>query len=102
LKKPPSAADDKAAMSATKKKRLILVALGTMGAILIYMGIYFACVSIEFRYPMQVGGKGFGNAHAYYRVGPFSQGIAQSVFEPARLLDAYYLRPGHWADQRHD
>jgi len=89
-------------MSASNKKRLIIVALGTFATCVIYMGVYFACVSIEFTYPMEVGGLGVGSARVYYNVGPLSQDMAHSFFEPARLCDAYYLRPKRWADKPHD
>ena len=48
---------------------------------------------------MQVGGIGSAQARVYYKVGPLSQDIAHSVFEPAQLLDAYYLRPKYWQDK---
>ena len=87
-------------MRASKQKRLVLVAFGTLVAVILYLGVYFACVSIYFRYPMQVGGKSIGHARVYYKVGPISQDFACSFFEPARLFDAYYLHPKLWEDKQ--
>jgi hypothetical protein len=89
-------------MSASKKKRLVIVGLGTLAAAVLYLGAYFACISIEFRYAMRVGAPSLGSARPYYKVGPISQDFAQSFFEPARLFDAYYLRPKSWADKYRD
>ena len=90
-------------MRASKKKRLVIVALGTLAAVILYFCAYFACVTVYFRYPMQVSGAvGSAQARVYYKVGPLSQDIACSLFEPAQLLDSYYLRPKYWQDKAFD
>jgi hypothetical protein len=89
-------------MRTARKKRLVIVALGTLAVVVLYFCAYFACLTIYFRYPMQVGGMGSGQARVYYKVGPLSQDIAHSVFAPAQLLDAYYLRPKFWRDKTFD
>jgi hypothetical protein len=86
-------------MSASRKKRLAIVAVGTVAAAAIYLGAYFACVSVQFRYGMEAKVRSIGRAHAYYKVPPALDDIADSFFEPARLFDAYYLRPQLWEDR---
>ena len=85
-------------MSASKKRRLVMVALGTVATIILYMGIYFTCVSVECRYAMDVP-RSVGSPYAYYHVGPVSLDFAHVFFEPARLFDASYLRPHLWEDR---
>jgi hypothetical protein len=90
-------------MRASKKKRLVIVALGTLAAVVLYFCAYFICLTVYFRYPMQIGGGiGSGQARVYYKVGPLPQDMARSVFEPAQRLDAYYLRPKYWQDKAFD
>ena len=57
------------------------------------MVAYFACVSIEYE-------QHIGYPIVSYKVGPLSQNIAHSFFEPARLCDAHLLRPKRWEDLR--
>jgi hypothetical protein len=75
------------------------VALGTLAAGALYIGAYFACVSVRFNYAMRPSGKSVGTAYAYYKVGPLLEDFVGSFFEPARLCDAYYLRPKLWEDR---
>ena len=82
-------------MRASKKKRLVVI-LSIIGTLLVtYFAAYFLCVSIEF-------GEGKEStlhlAYARYQPAPFSDGFAQWMFEPARLIDATYLRPRLWRD----
>jgi hypothetical protein len=52
---------------------------------------------------MQVSGAvGSAQARVYYKVGPLSQDFAHSIFEPAQLLDSYYLRPKYCQDKTFD
>jgi hypothetical protein len=89
-------------MRASRKKRVVIVALGTLAAVILYFCAYFACLTIYFRYPMQVDGMGSREERVYYKVGPLSQDFARSVFKPAQLLDANYLRPKYWQDKTFD
>jgi hypothetical protein len=89
-------------MRTLKKKWFVFVAAGMLAAVCLYLGAYFACVSIEFRYAKvatQSGNKGIGYACAGFKVGHSSQSFVRSFFEPARLLDAGYLRPRCWENK---
>jgi hypothetical protein len=48
---------------------------------------------------MLLNGKTVGTAYAYYKVGSRLEGFMCSFFEPARLCDAYYLRPELWMNK---
>ncbi len=86
-------------MSATRRKRIVLVASGTLGAVALYVGAYYACVSVQFQRGLAFKEPSIESAYAYYRIGEQWQDFAQSFFEPARLLDAYYFRPDLWKDK---
>jgi hypothetical protein len=87
-------------LRASKKKRLVIAALGTLAAVTLYFCAYFACLTVYLRYPAPVsGGLGSADARVYYKVGPLSQDFARLFFEPAQLIDAYYLRPKYWQDK---
>lgn len=84
-------------MTASKKKRLAMI-LSVMGMVLVtYFAAYFICVSIEFAEGKE---SNLRLAYARYRPAPFSDEFAESLFEPARVIDAIYLRPGRWRDRQ--
>jgi hypothetical protein len=88
-------------MSATRRKRIMHVALGVLAAMALYFGTYYACVSVQFRRVLTIKEPGVELAYAYYKVGDRNQAFAQSLFEPARLIDAYYVRRALWNDKVH-
>ena len=75
------------------KKRLVIAALAILSAVFVYMVAYFTCVSIGYE-------QHIGYPIVSYKVGPLSQHIAHSFFEPARLCDVHLLRPHRWEDLR--
>ena len=87
-------------MSTHQKKRLFIVAAGTVAAVVLYIAAYFACVSVETSYHMGIDGPVGAKVHAYYRVGSTLQDLATWVFEPARLCDSYYFRPKLWNEPK--
>jgi|ERR1017187_4503602 hypothetical protein len=87
-------------MSAHQKKRLVVVAAGTLAAVLLYIAAYFACVSVEVSYHLGIDGPVGAKVHAYYRVGSTLQDLATWIFEPAQLCDSYYFRPRLWNEPK--
>ena len=84
-------------MRAPKKKRLVVM-LSVTGALLAsYFVAYFICVSIEFAESKE---STLLLTIARYQPAPISQEFSQSLFEPARVIDATYLRPGRWRDRQ--
>jgi len=84
-------------MTTLKKKRLIILLAGAAMMLAVYFIAYFACVSIQFRpYSHQWN---IEEAYAHYKAGPLSEDFVRRFFEPARLCDAYYLRPHLWEDR---
>ncbi len=88
-------------MNASKKKRLSIVAAATLGAAVVYLAAYYVSVTVYFRHPFHIKEQGIESAYANYKVGERCQGLAQALFEPARLFDSYYIRPALWSDKVH-
>ena len=81
-------------MHLPKNKRFIVVGLMTLSAVMLYVVAYFCLVSIRVR---DFDGHGINvSTYAYYHVGPLPQAIAHTIFEPAELCDAHFLRPTRW------
>jgi hypothetical protein len=80
---------------------MVIVALGTITAVGLYFGAYFACASVYYRFAMTVKEPSIESAYVHYKVGPLSQAFAQSFFEPARLFDVNYFRADIWKDRPH-
>jgi len=85
-------------MTTSKKKRLIILLVGVAMMLAVYLSAYYACVSIQFE-PLQHQPT-VEIAYAHYKAGPLSEEFARRFFEPARLCDAYYLRPHLWEDRQ--
>jgi hypothetical protein len=80
------------------KKRLTLIVGATLLLLGAYMSAYFTYVSIEF-----VSSKepNLEISVPRYPSAPFSDAFAEAFFEPARLIDATWLRPHQWQDRQH-
>src|ERR1039457_2322526 len=87
-------------MSASKKKHLVIVAVGTVAAAALYIAAYFACVSVQTLFATGIDGPTGARVYAYYRVGHQLQGFAALFFEPVRLCDACYFRPHLWNEPK--
>lgn len=87
-------------MSTTKRKRLFVVTAGTLSAVLLYLAVYFACVTVHYRHNPAFKEQSMQEAYALYRLGPLSQDVAHYLFRPAQLCDALYLRPTLWQDRQ--
>ena len=74
--------------------------MGIITAATLYLGAYFACVSVRYRHDVTVKEESIESAGAYYKVGSHLQNAACWFFLPASFCDAYLLRPNVWADRQ--
>ncbi|MGO8700065.1 MAG: hypothetical protein ACLQVY_20445 [Limisphaerales bacterium] len=87
-------------MIASKIKRFYIALMGLVFALILYVGAYCLCVSIQFEHNPAVMEESVQSAGIYYKVSPSLETIARCVFEPAWLCDAYYFRPKLWEDRQ--
>jgi uncharacterized membrane protein len=85
---------------ATSKKRIYIIMIGLLFALIFYIGAYFLCASIQFEHNPAVMEQSIESAGVYYKVSPRLEAVAYRFFEPARLCDAYYFRPKLWEDRQ--
>ena len=84
-------------MNKSRNKRLFLLLSAVAVVVGVYFAAYFASVSVHFQ-PYHKASLEI--ACPRYRLGPLSEDFASRLFEPARLIDATYLRPARWRDRR--
>jgi hypothetical protein len=87
-------------MVTSKRKRFYIVMMGLLFALILYVGAYFLCVSIQFGHDPVVMEESIESAGAYYKVSPRLEEVARRFFEPARFCDAYCFRPKLWEDRQ--
>jgi len=85
-------------MVGSQKKRLILFAGAAALMLAVYFCAYFYCVSVEVAPSAKE--PTLHLARPRYSPAPFSRPFAEGIFEPARVIDAAYLRPAKWQDRQ--